>query len=182
MGTNENEPKSPQNGRDIALSLMRNEDALRQEQLKQELIEAKLRLEIEEVRLQTSQLMQQRYLTDYVSKQILDTYSESPIYTNLEAEIRLNMMKTLNDYTINSIHPKNLTIPETTGNKPKVDAETTAEEVPPAPAKQEEPKEQNTTEAKADIAPPTANSESMDAPKETPQTPPANNGSTGNQA
>lgn len=56
--------------------------------------------------------------------------------------------------------------------------------MPPAPVKQEEPKEKESQsiDQQAEITPPTAKNESMDAPKETLQTPPANNGNTRNQA
>ena len=128
---------------------------LKLEQRRKERIEAEQTLEI------------LRNITDKTRLELAKTELQTAL-------ARLAMIKEMKDGT----QPQE--IPETTAKT--TEFQTAAEEVPPAPAKQEEPKEKKRKEAKADIAPPTANSESMDAPKETPQTPAANNGSTGNQA
>lgn len=134
-------------GVEIALSSVSHIDEINRQRLEEELIREKLQLEIEQVRLQIAQVKQQEMITQYNTQLIFDALANTPVYSNIEALIRMNLIEALGRNFINS-----LPLPEQTGTQTP-DAETTAEEVPedskienstPAPDSPEESKTQPT--------------------------------------
>ena len=116
-------------GVEIALSSVSHIDEINRQRLEEELIREKLQLEIEQVRLQIAQVKQQEMITQYNTQLIFDALANTPVYSNIEALIRMNLTEALGRNFINSLHSPSLTLPEQTGTQAP-DAETTAEEVP----------------------------------------------------
>lgn len=134
-------------GAEIALSSVGHIDEINRQRLEAELVREKLQLEIEQVRLQIAQVKQQEMITEYNTQLIFNALADTPVYSNIEALIRMNLTEALGKNFINSLHAQYLPIRNQTEAQTP-DAETTAEEVP----------DQNTTNA------PT--SEAVEAPTE----------------
>lgn len=171
---------TPVTGANIVRQSVDTVNSLELEKLEQAKITARLSLEIEELRLKTAQVMQERILTEYVTQQIRDALIDTPLYTELEAKLRGNLIHTLGEHTINSIYLKAHTLPEKNETRQEPTIKTTAKEIRPQPAEKpktgEEDAKKETTEQPPEVAPPANNSQAIEAPTETGSTPPAQTG------
>lgn len=117
---------TPSTGAEIVKDIVHS---INQENLKEELITEQLKLEIEKIRLQISQVKQQKMITEYNTNEIFNALINTNVYSDIEKIARRCLKEGLSNNLIRSLPSQYLPIRNQTEAQTP-DAETTAEEVP----------------------------------------------------